>query len=58
MRIAFTHNLQIFRSTIECVEEAILNASCMANDIVGINHHFAPAVPLDRVRDLLGGPSA
>jgi D-aminopeptidase len=44
----------MFRSTIECVEEAILNAMCMAEDNVGINNHFAPALPLDIVRELLG----
>ena len=43
----------IFRSTAECVEEAIYNAMCAANDIVGINKHFAPALPLDQVRALL-----
>lgn len=43
----------VFRATIECVEEAILNAICMADDQMGINNHFAPAIPLDKVRELL-----
>lgn len=43
----------IFRATVECVEEAILNAICMANDQVGLNWHFAPALPLDRLQELL-----
>ena len=41
----------IFRATIDATEEAIANALCMAGDIIGVNHHLAPALPLDRVRD-------
>jgi D-aminopeptidase len=44
----------VFRAVVECVEEAILNAICMGSDVVGANHHFAPALPLDRVREILG----
>ena len=40
----------VFRATIEAVEEAIANAICVANDMVGVNSH---AVPLDRVADLV-----
>jgi D-aminopeptidase len=43
----------IFRAAAEVVEEAIYNAICMAGDQVGLNHHFAPALPLDRVQALL-----
>lgn len=41
----------IFRSAVEATEEAIVNAVCMAGDVVGVNHHLAPGLPLDKVRD-------
>ena len=44
----------VFRAVVECVEEAILNAICMGTDIVGCNRHFAPALPLDKLKDALG----
>jgi D-aminopeptidase len=43
----------VFRATIDAVEEAIANAICMANDMVGVNSHAVPALPLDRVADLV-----
>jgi D-aminopeptidase len=43
----------IFRAAIDATEEAIANALCMAGDVLGANHHLAPALPLDRVRDIL-----
>ncbi len=43
----------VFRATIDAVEEAIANAICMANDMVGVNHHAVPALPLDRVAELV-----
>ncbi len=44
----------VFRATIDAVEEAIANAICMANSMVGVNSHAVPALPLDRVADLVG----
>lgn len=46
----------VFRAAVECVEEAVLNAICMGGDMIGANHHFAPALPLERVRELLATP--
>lgn len=46
----------LFRAAIDATEEAILNAMCMAGDQLGANHHLAPALPIDRVRDLLARP--
>jgi D-aminopeptidase len=47
--LAEDHIDPIFRATIDATEEAILNALCMATDVVGVNHHSVPAVPLDAV---------
>jgi D-aminopeptidase len=41
----------VFRATIDAVEEAIANAICMANDMVGVNSRAVRASPLDRVAD-------
>jgi D-aminopeptidase len=43
----------VFRAVCDATEEAILNAMCMAGDVIGANGHLAPALPLDRVRDLV-----
>jgi D-aminopeptidase len=43
----------VFRATIDAVEESIANAMCMAGDVVGVNGHFVPGLPLDRVRDVV-----
>jgi D-aminopeptidase len=43
----------LYRAAIEATEEAILNALCMAEDMFGINDHFAPALPLEEVREIL-----
>jgi D-aminopeptidase len=43
----------IFRATIDATEEAIANAMCMAGDVVGVNHHLTPGLPVDRVRDFV-----
>ena len=39
----------MYRAAIECTEEAILNALCMAEDMEGVNGNFAPALPLDQL---------
>jgi D-aminopeptidase len=44
----------LYEAVMECTEEAILNALCMAEDMEGVNGHFCPALPLDEVRQILG----
>lgn len=41
----------IFRAAIDATEEAIANALCMSADVVGVNHHIAPGLPLEKVRE-------
>lgn len=43
----------LYEAVIECVEEAVLNSLCMAGPMVGVNGHYAPALPLDVVREYL-----
>ena len=40
----------LFEATAEATEEAILNAMCMAEDMVGIDDHVAHAIPLDELQ--------
>ena len=57
-----THRLEIllddacdglYEAVVECTEEAIVNALCMADEMRGQSDHFAPALPLDRLADIL-----
>jgi D-aminopeptidase len=57
-----THRLEIlldeacdglYEAVVECTEEAIVNALCMADGMRGQSDHFAPALPLDRVTEIL-----
>ncbi|WP_373048203.1 P1 family peptidase [Vulgatibacter sp.] len=41
----------LYQAVMECTEEAILNALCMATGMEGANGNFSPALPLDEVRD-------
>ncbi len=43
----------LYEAAIEATEEAIINALCMAETTVGHSGHVAPALPLDRVRELV-----
>lgn len=43
----------LYEAAIEATEEAIINALCMATDMDGVDGHFAPALPLDLVRDIM-----
>ena len=43
----------LFTATIEATAEAVLNALCAAETMTGRDNHTTPALPLDRVRDLL-----
>jgi D-aminopeptidase len=42
----------LYEAVIEATEEAIVNALCMANDMIGQGGNFAPALPLDKVAEL------
>ncbi len=44
----------LYEAIVECTEEAIVNALCMAEDMKGQGGHFAPALPLDRLAKILG----
>ena len=40
----------LYEAVMECTEEAILNALCMARPMEGINDNFCPALPLGVVK--------
>lgn len=42
-----------YEAVIECTEEAILNALCMSDSMYGANDHFVPALPLDKVKEIV-----
>lgn len=43
----------LYVAAVEATEEAILNALCMGRDMDGVNGRVAPALPLERVREIL-----
>jgi len=43
----------LYQAVVECTEEAIVNSLCMAEDMVGPAGHSAPALPLDRLSEIL-----
>ncbi len=43
----------LYEAVVECTEEAIVNALCMADGMRGQSNHFAPALPLDRLVEIL-----
>jgi D-aminopeptidase len=43
----------LYRGVMEATEEAILNALCAADSMEGHSGHFAPALPLDRIRGIM-----
>jgi D-aminopeptidase len=43
----------LYEAAVDATEEAILNALCMATDMVGVDGHFAPALPLEDVREIV-----
>jgi D-aminopeptidase len=43
----------LYRAVIEATEEAILNSLCMAETMEGHSGNVAPAMPLDRVMDVI-----
>jgi D-aminopeptidase len=57
-----THKLEVlldraigplYEAVIEATEEAIVNALCMADDMTGQGGNFAPALPLERVVEIM-----
>lgn len=43
----------LYEAVIEATEEAILNSLCMAEDMVGRDGHYAPALPLRRTQEIV-----
>jgi D-aminopeptidase len=43
----------VYEAAIEATEEAILNSLCMAREMEGANGNFAPALPLDEVKEIV-----
>jgi D-aminopeptidase len=43
----------LYEAVVECTEEAIVNALCTAEDMLGQSDHFAPALPLDQLKAML-----
>jgi D-aminopeptidase len=43
----------LYEAVVECTEEAIVNSLCMAEEMSGQSGHVAPALPLDRLVDIL-----
>ena len=54
MRVLLDQRMDpLYEATVDATEEAILNSLCMADDMTGADGHFAPGLPLDRVRRLI-----
>ncbi len=47
------HIFPYFEAASEAIEEAIINALCMAEDMTGINDNFVPALPLTETLEIL-----
>jgi D-aminopeptidase len=43
---------EFYEATVDTTEEAIVNSLTMAEEMVGLDDHVAPALPLDRIADL------
>ena len=43
----------LFLGTVQASEEAIVNAMVAAEDMKGINNHFVPAIPHDKLVQVL-----
>jgi D-aminopeptidase len=54
MKILLDQRLNpLYEAAIEATEEAILNSLCMAREMDGVNGNFAPALPLEEVKDIV-----
>lgn len=61
MRILLDQRMNpLYRAAVEATEEAILDSMCMAEPMTGHSGHHAPALPIDRLPELIararGGP--
>jgi len=45
----------LFLATVEAVEEAVYNSLLRATDVTGSEGHRGEALPIEKVRELLGG---
>jgi D-aminopeptidase len=43
----------LYEAVVECTEESIVNSLCMAEEMRGQSGHVAPALPLDKLADIL-----
>jgi D-aminopeptidase len=43
----------LFLATVQATEEAVINAMIAAEDMKGANNHFVPALPHDKLREVL-----
>jgi D-aminopeptidase len=43
----------LYEAVVECTEEAIVNALCMSEGMRGQSNHYAPGLPLERLREIL-----
>jgi D-aminopeptidase len=43
----------LYEAVVECTEEAIVNSLCMADAMRGQSDHYAPALPLDALTEIL-----
>lgn len=43
----------LYEAVVECTEEAIVNSLCMSDSMHGQANHFAPALPLEELVDIL-----
>jgi D-aminopeptidase len=43
----------LYEATVECTEEAVINALCMGDEMRGPTGHVAPALPLAELADIL-----
>jgi D-aminopeptidase len=54
MKILLDQRLNpLYEAAIEATEEAILNSLCMAREMEGANGNFAPALPLQEVKEIV-----
>jgi D-aminopeptidase len=54
MRALYDRSLgPFYECAVEATEEAIINSLCMADEMIGINGNFAPALPLGKVRTIM-----
>ncbi len=56
--IPWSHVDPVYDATVQCVEEAVLNALVNNADMVGRDGHYIPGLPHDEVRQLMSGRSS